>query len=75
MCCLESRDPKLFKITIVVLMLWNFSLELLQCLFNERKINCLAETLISAVSSSNAYTKTFTGIDGAGKRLADEVKS
>lgn len=56
-------------------MLWNFSLELLQCLFNERKINCLAETLISAVSSSNAYTKTFTGIDGAGKRLADEVKS
>jgi hypothetical protein len=29
--------------------------------------------LISAVSSSNTYTKTFTGIDGAGKRLADEV--
>lgn len=28
---------------------------------------------ISAVSSSNSYTKTFTGIDGAGKRLADEV--
>ena len=26
-----------------------------------------------AVSSSNTYTKTFTGIDGAGKRLADEV--
>ncbi|KAK1258665.1 hypothetical protein QJS04_geneDACA019266 [Acorus gramineus] len=24
-------------------------------------------------SSSNTYTKTFTGIDGAGKRLADEV--
>jgi hypothetical protein len=29
--------------------------------------------LISAASSSNAYTKTFTGIDEAGKRLADEV--
>ncbi|WVZ25704.1 hypothetical protein V8G54_004248 [Vigna mungo] len=27
------------------------------------------------VSSSNTYTKTFTGIDGAGKRLADEVSS
>lgn len=29
--------------------------------------------LMSAASSSNTYTKTFAGIDGAGKRLADEV--
>lgn len=28
---------------------------------------------VFAASSSNTYTKTFTGIDGAGKRLADEV--
>ena len=28
---------------------------------------------MSAVSSSNTYTKTFTGINGAGKRLAEEV--
>lgn len=28
---------------------------------------------IFAASSSNTFTKTFTGIDGAGKRLADEV--
>ncbi|XP_044496770.1 uncharacterized protein LOC123219096 isoform X2 [Mangifera indica] len=27
----------------------------------------------SQASSSNTYTKTFSGIDGAGKRLADEV--
>lgn len=26
-----------------------------------------------AASSSNTFTKTFSGIDGAGKRLADEV--
>jgi hypothetical protein len=26
-----------------------------------------------AASSSNTYTKTFYGIEGAGKRLADEV--
>ena len=26
-----------------------------------------------AASSCNTYTKTFTGIEGAGKRLADEV--
>lgn len=29
--------------------------------------------LLRAASSCNMYTKTFTGIDGAGKRLADEV--
>lgn len=29
--------------------------------------------LISAASSSNAYSKTYTGVDEAGKRLADEV--
>lgn len=28
---------------------------------------------IFPASSSNTFTKTFTGIDGAGKRLADEV--
>lgn len=28
---------------------------------------------LCAASSCNTYTKTFTGIDGAGKRLADEV--
>lgn len=41
------------------------------------KFYCLAEVLksilMSAASSSNTYTKTFTGINGAGKRLADEV--
>lgn len=29
--------------------------------------------LICAASSCNTYTKTFGGIDGAGRRLADEV--
>lgn len=33
----------------------------------------LKTILICAASSSNTYTKTFGGIDGAGKRLADEV--
>ncbi|XP_024627888.1 uncharacterized protein [Medicago truncatula] len=33
----------------------------------------LGKNFLIYVSSSNAYTKTFTGIDGAGKRLADEV--
>ena len=28
-----------------------------------------------AASSSNTYSKTFAGIDGAGKRLADEVST
>eukprot|EP00256_Glycine_max_P035539 XP_006582029.1 uncharacterized protein LOC106794242 [Glycine max] len=28
---------------------------------------------LERISSSNTYTKTFIGIDGAGKRLADEV--
>jgi hypothetical protein len=28
----------------------------------------------SAASSSNIYTKTFDGIDIAGRRLADEVR-
>lgn len=28
---------------------------------------------MSSASSSNSYTKTFGGIDGAGKRLAEEV--
>lgn len=31
--------------------------------------------LICAASSSNTYTRTFSGIDGAGKRLANEVSS
>ncbi|KAL5989646.1 hypothetical protein ACLOJK_010539 [Asimina triloba] len=37
--------------------------------------NFLIYALLShdAASSSNTYTKTFTGIDGAGRRLADEV--
>jgi hypothetical protein len=30
---------------------------------------------LSAASSCNTYTKTFSGIDGAGKRLADEVSA
>lgn len=30
-------------------------------------------SLRRAASSCNMYTKTFTGIDGAGKRLAQEV--
>lgn len=30
-------------------------------------------SFLLAASSCNMYTKTFTGIDGAGKRLADEV--
>ncbi|KAL5053795.1 hypothetical protein RYX36_034477 [Vicia faba] len=33
----------------------------------------LGKNFLIFVSSSNTYTKTFTGIDGAGKRLADEV--
>ncbi|XP_014523508.1 putative lipase C4A8.10 isoform X1 [Vigna radiata var. radiata] len=33
----------------------------------------LGKNYLIYVSSSNTYTKTFTGIDGAGKRLADEV--
>ncbi|TKY60034.1 putative lipase C4A8.10 [Spatholobus suberectus] len=33
----------------------------------------LGKNFLIYVSSSNTYTKTFTGIDGAGKRLADEV--
>ncbi|RDX66553.1 hypothetical protein CR513_54666 [Mucuna pruriens] len=33
----------------------------------------LGKNFLIYVSSSNAYTKTFTGIDGAGKRLANEV--
>lgn len=37
------------------------------------KQKSLKTNLMSAASSSNAYTKTFTGIDEAGKRLADEV--
>lgn len=36
-------------------------------------VKSLKNNLTSAVSSTNAYTKTFTGIDEAGKRLADEV--
>ncbi|CAI9109081.1 OLC1v1008822C1 [Oldenlandia corymbosa var. corymbosa] len=33
----------------------------------------LGQRFLLYASSSNSYTKTFTGIDGAGKRLADEV--
>ncbi|CAJ2658858.1 uncharacterized protein LOC123898746 [Trifolium pratense] len=33
----------------------------------------LGKSFLIYASSSNAYTKTFTGIDEAGKRLADEV--
>ncbi|KAK2393699.1 Hydrolase protein family [Trifolium repens] len=33
----------------------------------------LGKSFLIYASSSNAYTKTFTGIDDAGKRLADEV--
>ncbi|KAL6333479.1 hypothetical protein AAG906_028664 [Vitis piasezkii] len=33
----------------------------------------LGRNFLIYVSSSNTYTKTFGGIDGAGKRLADEV--
>ncbi|RWR96339.1 putative lipase isoform X1 [Cinnamomum micranthum f. kanehirae] len=33
----------------------------------------LGSNFLIYASSSNTYTKTFTGIDGAGKRLADEV--
>ncbi|KAB1202501.1 hypothetical protein CJ030_MR8G018306 [Morella rubra] len=33
----------------------------------------LGKKFLIYASSSNAYTKTFAGIDGAGKRLADEV--
>ncbi|KAF7840316.1 putative lipase spac4a8.10 [Senna tora] len=33
----------------------------------------LGKNFLIYASSSNTYTKTFTGIDGAGKRLADEV--
>ncbi|CAJ1938621.1 unnamed protein product [Sphenostylis stenocarpa] len=33
----------------------------------------LGKNYLIYVSSSNTYTKTFTGIDGAGKRLAEEV--
>ncbi|XP_015874486.3 putative lipase YDR444W isoform X2 [Ziziphus jujuba] len=34
----------------------------------------LGRNFLIYASSCNTYTKTFTGIDGAGKRLADEVK-
>ncbi|MCL7035667.1 hypothetical protein MKW94_027026 [Papaver nudicaule] len=34
----------------------------------------LGRTFLIYASSSNTFTKTFHGIDGAGKRLADEVK-
>lgn len=44
---------------------------------NEMELECLSYILVYlhvfAASSSNTFTKTFTGIDGAGKRLADEV--
>ncbi|XP_022140245.1 uncharacterized protein LOC111010958 isoform X2 [Momordica charantia] len=33
----------------------------------------LGRNFLIYASSSNTFTKTFTGIDGAGKRLADEV--
>ncbi|KAL2524253.1 Hydrolase-like protein family [Abeliophyllum distichum] len=33
----------------------------------------LGKTFLIYASSCNTYTKTFTGIDGAGKRLAEEV--
>lgn len=35
----------------------------------------LIKLVIFAASSCNSYTKTFGGIDGAGKRLADEVST
>ncbi|KAL3820298.1 hypothetical protein ACJIZ3_006203 [Penstemon smallii] len=35
--------------------------------------NRLGKKFLIHASSCNSYTKTFTGIDGAGKRLADEV--
>ncbi|XP_052179475.1 uncharacterized protein LOC127792881 isoform X3 [Diospyros lotus] len=34
---------------------------------------CLGRNFLIYASSCNTYTKTFAGIDGAGKRLADEV--
>ncbi|KAK9092939.1 hypothetical protein Syun_027850 [Stephania yunnanensis] len=34
----------------------------------------LGSNFLIYASSSNTYTKTFSGIDGAGRRLADEVK-
>ncbi|OVA13285.1 protein of unknown function DUF676 [Macleaya cordata] len=34
----------------------------------------LGRNFLIYASSSNTYTKTFSGIDGAGRRLADEVK-
>lgn len=34
----------------------------------------LGRNFLIYASSCNTYTKTFTGIEGAGKRLADEVK-
>ncbi|XP_031129926.1 putative lipase YDR444W [Ipomoea triloba] len=34
----------------------------------------LGRKFLIYASSCNTYTKTFTGIDGAGKRLADEVR-
>lgn len=34
----------------------------------------LGRSFLIYASSSNTFTKTFNGIDGAGKRLADEVK-
>ena len=37
------------------------------------KQKSLKVNLVCAASSSNTYTQTFTGIDEAGKRLADEV--
>jgi len=33
------------------------------------------QTFLSTASSSNNYTKTFDGIDIAGRRLANEVRS
>lgn len=33
----------------------------------------LGRNFVMYASSCNTFTKTFTGIDGAGKRLADEV--
>ncbi|XP_025691828.1 uncharacterized protein [Arachis hypogaea] len=34
---------------------------------------CLGTNFLIYVSSSNTYTKTFSGINGAGKRLAEEL--
>ena len=72
---LERSKLKLPR--ILFLMLWRFSWVLHECLIHECKIICLAKVLnnylLFVVSSSNTYTKTFIGIDGAGKRLADEV--